>query len=193
MRVLNPVLFAGAALGGLCVSALSAQPTFPDSGGWHLHLGIGPGWSAFPVPKDLREGSISIAQERVFGLSGSLGLSSGIKGKWRLGVELNAWTGVDDGIKRKTQFGLLGVAYGYPFSKRGFFLKGGLGGGFVVVDSLDGGKEGQGEGLAYLIGAGWDLMVWRGTVLAPYFEVPFMRRFRGGAPNTIQVGLGFRR
>jgi len=197
MRILGTVLLAAVGLSALRASPLSAQADPEDVGWGHFRIGIGPGWSALrtPAQQDPVTGPInSTAEEsRLLGLGAFLGFVSDVNDHLAIGVEVSGWTGIEDGPvgkdTRRTQLGLHGIAYLHPHPNGRLFLKGGLGVGVVVIDSLNGRREGRGAGLGYLIGTGYDIPVWGKRVMTPYLEIPFVRRFRGGVPNVIQVGL----
>lgn len=203
MRILSvlPLAVVALTLGDACLSPVEGQSRPAEAGRPYARIGVGPGWSVLgrPLPPSPDSGPIAnIAEEQRFlGLSVFMGLATEINRHVSIGLEANGWTGIPEPgsptATRRTQLGLHGVSYLYPMAEGGFFVKGGLGLGVLVIDTLDGGGKDWGAGLGYLIGTGYDIPVGDETVLTPYLDVPFVRRFRDGVPNVIQMGLALGR
>jgi hypothetical protein len=197
MRILELVSLTAMALEAVAIQPLPAQTGPQDSGWGRIHIAVGPGWSKLgtPVEEASEPGLLPKIEEesRFLGLGASFGFGSHIDDNLTIGVEVSAWTGATDrptwAKKRRVQLGLHGVVYFYPRSKRRLFLKGGIGVGMLVIDTINGGREANGTGLGYLVGIGYDIPVRNNAVLAPYLEMPFVRHFKGGTPNVIQMGI----
>jgi len=197
LRILGAVLLALGALGSLGMPPISAQTVLEDPGYRWVRIGLGPGWSLLrmPPPEDVGPppGLSIVEEERLLGIGGFASFASSVNAHLAIGVELNGWTGVEDGAggnkSRRSQLGVYAVAHVFPFEGGRFFLEGGLGVGGVVIDSLDGGRGERGVNLGYLIGSGYDIPGWGETVITPYLEVSFVGRFRGEVPNVINLGI----
>lgn len=186
-------------LGEACISGVVAQSQPAEAGQTTARFGIGPGWSLLGTPPADGSNSVIATEEerRFLGISGFVGFTREVGGQFSLGLEASGWTGTTDvpswTEKRRTQLGLHGVGYFYPTVQTRFFVKGGLGLGVVAIDTVDGGSEDSGLGVGLLMGVGYDIPVGSKTVLSVYLDVPFVRRFRDGVPNVIQMGLALGR
>ncbi len=197
MLVLRLISLAAAALTllGACTSAVEGQSRPTEVERPTVRIGIGPGWSLLRTPRTESSGPGMIAVEkesRLLGISGFVGFATEVNDHFSVGLEASGWTGTTDfpsRNRRRTQLGAHGVGYFYPTLQSSFFVKGGLGAGVVAIDTDDGGGEDSGAGLGYLMGVGYDIPLWSETVLSMYVDVPFVRRFRDGVPNVVQIGV----
>ena len=180
---------------GAIASPLAAQGNSGEPGRPYARVGVGPGWSMLDTPC-LAPPEFLCTREvehRLPGWAGHIGvgvlaygwLSVGAEMNWSIGSKESAY-----GREDRRQVGLNGVCYFYPTVGKNLFLKAGLGVSVVTVDTV--GVAGHsGTSLGFVAGLGYDISLGEGYVVTPYIEFPVARRFRGGTPSTLHLGVGW--
>jgi hypothetical protein len=103
-----------------------------------------------------------------------------------IGAEIEGWSKEQDGVD--IVFGhVSGVAYWYPQTTGGFFVKGGIGLGTLSLDAGPLGDESD-TGLALHAGAGYDIRLGRNFSLTPTAGV-YWASLDPGDGNTLYLGL----
>ena len=120
--------------------------------------------------------------DRVGAPSGYLKLGTTIRQNILLGVETNAWTKSELGV-RLTMANISGAVYWYPMATNGMFVKAGAG--FSALDAGGGGTNGFGV----LGGVGYDIRMTPSLSITPVANW-FRGGFDGGSANVLQIGLG---
>ena len=120
--------------------------------------------------------------DRVGAPSGYLALGTTLRQNVLLGIETNAWTKSELGV-RLTMANISGAVYWYPMATNGLFVKGGAG--FSALDAGGGGTNGFGV----LGGVGYDVRVNRNLSITPVANW-FRGSFDGGSANVLQIGVG---
>ncbi len=120
--------------------------------------------------------------DRVGAPSGYLKLGTTIRPNILLGVETNAWTKSELGV-RLTMANISGAVYWYPMVSNGLFVKGGAG--YSALDAGGGGTNGFG----ILGGVGYDVRLKKNLSITPVANW-FRGSFDGGSANVLQIGVG---
>jgi hypothetical protein len=120
--------------------------------------------------------------DRVGAPSGYLKLGTTIRQNILLGVETNAWTKSELGV-RLTMANISGAVYWYPMATNGMFVKAGAG--YSALDAGGGGTNGFGV----LGGVGYDIRMTPSLSITPVANW-FRGGFDGGSANVLQIGLG---
>jgi hypothetical protein len=120
--------------------------------------------------------------DRVGAPSGYLKLGTTLRQNILLGVETNAWTKSELGI-RLTMANISGAVYWYPMVTNGLFVKGGAG--YSALDAGGGGTNGFG----ILGGVGYDVRMSKNLSITPVANW-FRGGFDGGSANVLQIGVG---
>ena len=164
--------------------ALGSSPAWAghpqERHGFWIGLGVGYGSAVASADCDgcggeNREGSVT----------GFLKLGGTLNQKVLLGVETNAWVKNADDNTTLTLGAFTGTVTVYPKATGGFFLKGGLGTSYVSVDFQEDLFSSKIDkwGWGFLVGAGYDLRVWRNISLTPcvnyHYGKPGDIRFQG--------------
>ena len=156
------IVMAVCGLGLALVAApLAAQEESPRSGVWFT-IGFGAGSVGVDCPD-----CGNLFPDRVSSLSGVLGIGWTVNSTLVLGLEGQGWVKNDDVLNRRLA-ALNLVALVYPSKSMGLYLKGGVGGVRVVVETPDLTNVAVGEGFGWTIGAGWDFYLSRSVALTPY-------------------------
>ena len=120
--------------------------------------------------------------DRVGAPSGYLKLGTTLRQNVLLGVETNAWTKSELGV-RLTMANISGAVYWYPMATNGLFVKGGAG--YSALDAGGGGTNGFGV----LGGVGYDVRMNKNLSITPVANW-FRGGFDGGSANVLQIGVG---
>lgn len=120
--------------------------------------------------------------DRVGAPSGYLKLGTTLRQNVLLGVETNAWTKSELGV-RLTMANISGAVYWYPMATNGMFVKAGAG--YSALDAGGGGTNGFG----ILGGVGYDVRMTKSLSITPVANW-FRGGFDGGSANVLQIGLG---
>ena len=120
--------------------------------------------------------------DRVGAPSGYLALGTALRQNVLLGVETNAWTKSELGV-RLTMANISGAVYWYPMATNGMFVKAGAG--FSALDAGGGGTNGFGV----LGGVGYDVRMSRNLSITPVANW-FRGSFDGSSANVLQIGVG---
>jgi hypothetical protein len=131
--------------------------------GFWVGLGLGAGGESFDLSP--RDGYSDLLYRPTV----SLRLGGTVSQHLRLGGEVLSWIN-DVGPAVESLSSALFIAQLYPFSKSGFYVKGGLGIGRNAVDFDDGFDQGD-TGFAGLIGAGYELRLGRRFYLNPTIDL----------------------
>jgi hypothetical protein len=135
----------------------------PSRRGFWLGLGLGAGGESF----DLSQGTGY--SDVLYRPTISLRLGGTVSQHLRLGGEVLSWIN-DVGPAVESLSSALFIAQLYPFSRSGFYIKGGLGIGRNAVDFDDGFDQGD-TGFAGLLGAGYELQLGRRFYLNPTIDL----------------------
>ena len=177
-RLCGVLLFAATCL--VAAAPLEGQAT---RDGFFIGFGLGVG-SLEVEDVDDRENAVS----------GYFKLGGAINEKVLLGAESNAWvkneseSGADATL---TSGSLSAVAYLYPSSSSGFYLKGGIGLARLDVEASGFGlsfSEAE-NGTAVTLGAGVDVGFGGRFAVTPYANLIYSS-FEDGSTNLVQAGLG---
>ena len=120
--------------------------------------------------------------DRVGAPSGYLKLGTTLRQNVLLGIETNAWTKSELGV-RLTMANISGAVYWYPMATNGMFVKAGAG--YSALDAGGGGTNGFG----FLGGLGYDVRMSRNLSITPVANW-FRGGFDGGSANVLQIGVG---
>ena len=147
-----------------------------------LALGPSPAWAGHPQERhgfwigfgggygsaDASAACDGCSGDRQGSVSGFLKLGGTLNKNVLLGVETNAWVKEEDDTTL-TLGAVTGTVTVYPQATGGFFVKGGLGTSYVSSDFQEGSFSSSISkwGWGFLVGAGYDLRVWRNISLTP--------------------------
>ncbi len=120
------------------------------------------------------------------GVMGYLKLGGTINERFLLGMESNAWTKDETGV-RVTHTNTSAVAYFYPSATSGLFLKGGLGWSRLSVEVLGISVAENGGGA--VLGLGYDVLVGDNWSITPVLNFNG-GAFNGGNTNISEIGVG---
>lgn len=170
----------------VCLSAVSwVASASPASAGLHpqerhgFWIGVGGGLgSADATCDDCGEG------DRENGGVGYLKLGGTLSERLLLGGEMNVWTKEQEGVTLNLYNATATLTF-YPQASSGFFLKGGVGVGFVDTQIRENSTTitvDMGTGLGLLAGAGYDLRVGKNISITPAVN------FWYGQPGDLKFG-----
>jgi hypothetical protein len=142
----------------------------------------------FWVGFGLGGGSLGIENgtDRDTGVVGYVKLGGTINERFLLGVESNAWTKDESGV-RLTHTNFSAVAYFYPSAANGFFLKGGLGWSRLSAEAPGVSVAENGGGA--VLGVGFDFPVGANWSITPVLNFNG-GAFDGGNTNISEIGVG---
>ncbi len=163
-----------ALLTALLATTAFAQQSQSREGFW---IGAGLGYGSMGISC---EGCAD--SDRVGAPSGYLKLGTAIRQNILVGVETNAWTKSELGV-RLTMANISGAVYWYPMATNGMFVKAGAG--YSALDAGGGGTNGFGV----LGGVGYDIRMSPKLSITPVANW-FRGGFDGGSANVLQIGLG---
>lgn len=124
--------------------------------------------------------------DREPGVAYLLALGGTVSRSLLLGGEIEGWAKEVNGVD--ITFGhVSGVAYWYPQSNGGFFIKGGLGVASLALDAGPLSNDSE-NGLGLHIGAGYDVRLGKNLSLTPAGSF-FWGNFEDGQANAVHLGL----
>ena len=142
----------------------------------------------FWVGFGLGAGSLGVADatDRSTGVVGYVKLGGTINERLLIGAESNAWTKDESGVSL-THTNFSAVAYFYPSTTNGFFLKGGLGWSRLSVGagSISAAENGGGA----VLGLGYDVSVGDSWSITPVLNFNG-GAFEGGNTNISELSVG---
>lgn len=161
--------------GSVMFVATTAHAQYP-----HRHEGI---YATF----GLGYGSAKVACEqcgdtsRAGDLTGFLNIGGALSQAILLGVEVTGWSKVTDSNDNRSTSTVNGVISWYPSTREGFFLKGGVGFGYLRGDQAtqEGIKFFDKAGVGYQLGLGYDIRIERNL------SVTAVANFYGGHVGDI--------
>ncbi len=173
MRLVNRMVLL---VGGVLLLATAAQAQYAQNHqGMYATVGLGYGMAK--VSCDQCEGS-----DRTGNLTGFLGVGGALSQAILLGVEAAGWSKVTDGNDNRSMGVANAVVTWYPSRREGFFIKGGVGLGWIYGDQLlsDGRIESLSQsGIGYVAGLGYDMRIQRNT------SVTALINFYGGSVGDV--------
>ena len=142
-----------------------------------MYATVGLGYGLAKVTCDQCEGS-----ERTGNLTGFLGVGGALSQAVLLGVEAAGWSKVTDNNDNRSMGVANGVVTWYPSRREGFFIKGGVGLGWIYGDQelSDGSIQSVSKsGIGYSAGLGYDMRIQRNT------SVTAVVNFYGGSVGDV--------
>jgi len=145
-------------VGVVSVFAASAQAQYAQTHkGIYASVGVGYG-----------SATVSCGQcgdtDRAGDLTGFLNIGGALSQSFLLGVEVTGWSKVTSNNDNRAMGTVNGVATWYPSTREGFFLKGGVGWGYLYGDqeTVSSGIQSLSEGgVGYQLGLGYDIRLER--------------------------------
>jgi len=174
MRVFSRVCLAA---GGVMLFAASAHAQYPQR-----HQGI---YATF----GLGYGSAKVACDqcsdtgRTGDFTGFLNVGGALSQSILLGAEVTGWSKITDSNDNLATSTVNAVISWYPSTREGFFIKGGLGFGFIRgdKDTEEGIRAFDSSGIGYQLGLGYDMRIQRNL------SVTAVANFYGGNVGDIRT------
>ena len=157
MRLVSRI---GLVVGGVLLFATPVQSQYAQTHkGIYATFGLGYGLATINCDQCVDSG-------RTGDLTGFFGVGGALAQSFLLGFEAAGWSKVTDGNDNRSLGAANAVATWYPSTREGFFIKAGLGLGWVYGDQelSDGRIESLSQtGISYVAGLGYDMRIQRNT------------------------------